>query len=514
MIPRLFAANTVYFGSGGITSLTDAISCTVVEERNGPFELEMVVSTTTPYFDQIELGCLIMAKANHSQDPQIFEIYEISKPINQQVVIRAQHITYRTSFIPVTPFSATGITQTLLQMAVHETESDPFALTSDITNETSNYNQTVPGSLRSRLGGTEGSLLDVFGGEYLWDNFTISLLKERGADNGVQLRLAKNITDLDQTLNVERVVTGALPYWVSEDGMTTLFGNTQYSQSVGDYAYNRTVLLDVSEQFENTPSTSQLDNAAQQYLLKASLASPTNNITVKFVDLADTTEYSNSPLERVNLCDTVEIVYPALGISFKEKAVKLTFDSLAERTLEIEVGDARSSMSETISDLVGDSAAVITIGKKLVSVTQMIDREIGSIKSRVATVEEQSDENAQSIVSLSSTLEQTANGLRLDIDELVQQVDENTTTVNNVNTNITFGNTGITIGRSDSNIRGVFSNTSLDFIDQSDKKVAWLDADDGLGASGISLGDPSDSSKRWEIVPNETADHLYFIRRF
>lgn len=512
MIPVLFPANATTYTTNGLTALVDTISCTVVEERNGPFELEMVVSTTTPYFEQIEVGCLILAKPNHAQGPQAFEIYEISKPINQQVQVRAQHISYRASFIPITPFSETGITNTIAGLFAHSTETNPFTISTDITNEESTYNQTAPGSLRSRLGGTEGSLLDVFGGEYLWDNFTINLLKERGADNGVQLRLAKNVTNLDQTLNLERVITGALPYWISQDGLSTFYGDTQYSENAGDYAYNRTVLLDVSDQFENAPSNDQLNSAAQQFLLQASLATPSNSVDVSFIDLADTAEYSNSPLERVNLCDTVEVVYPALGISFKEKAVKLTFDVLAERTLEVEIGDARSSMSKTLNDLIGDSTAVITIGKKLVSITQVVDRELGSITQRVSSVEEVASDNSTAISNLSTTVSQNDQNVQIAISNIQNTVSEQGDDISELHEYITFDANGVTVGRSDSDIRGVFGNNSLDFIDNTNTILAWLSTQDGLGATELSVGDATTKNKRWRIITSSDGSHLRFTR--
>ena len=513
MIPKLFPATATTFTTNGITLLTDCVSCVVTEERNGPFELEMEVMTSTPYFDSIEVGALIVVNPNHTQTSQAFEIYEISKPIDQKVTVRAQHISYRMSYIPITPFSATGITATIAGLSSNALETDPFTITTTLTNEASTYNQTEPGSLRSRLGGTEGSLLDVFGGEYEWDNFTVKLKAARGADNGVQLRLAKNITELDQDLEFDRVVTGALPYWVSQDGLTSMYGNIQYSATAGDYAYKRTVLFDCSDQFETTPTTSQLDSAAQQFLNQASLATPSNSVSVSFVDLADTAEYSNSALERVNLCDTVEVIYPALGIGYKQKAVKVVFDVLAERTLEVEIGDARSSMAKTLNDLIGDNSEVVSIGKKLISITQLIDRENGAIISRVETVEEKANNNATEINNLATTVQQTAAGIQIDISEIEQQVTDNTTDISEMHTYIDFDASGVTVGKSDSDVRGVFGNSSLDFIDQDNNKLAWLDADDGLGANGISLGDPSDATKRWQIVPNELADHLYFIRR-
>ena len=170
MIARLLDSNATDFTVAGI-SLTDAISCKVTEERNGVFDLEMVVATTTPYYEELEVGKLIIAKPNHTQSLQAFEIYEITRPILQRVTVRAHHISYRQSFIPVKPFSCTGITATLQGLLTNAMESSPFTFTTDITNETSTYNQIAPASMRSRLGGVEGSVLDVFGGEYLWNNY-------------------------------------------------------------------------------------------------------------------------------------------------------------------------------------------------------------------------------------------------------------------------------------------------------------------------------------------------------
>ena len=147
MIPRLLPANTTNFNTAGI-SLTDAISCKVTEERNGVFTLEMVVATTTPYFDQIKEGMLIVAKPNHTQGLQAFEICKVTRPILQRVTIYANHISYKQSFIPVEPFSCTGITATLQGLVSHSLETNPFTFTTTITNTTSTYNQIAPASLR------------------------------------------------------------------------------------------------------------------------------------------------------------------------------------------------------------------------------------------------------------------------------------------------------------------------------------------------------------------------------
>ena len=423
MIPRLLDGSATDFTRIGIP-LTDCISCTVQEERNGVFELTAVVSTTTPYFDTIKVGMLIVAKPNHTQDPQAFEIYEISKPINQQVTIRANHISYRQSFIPVKPFSCTGITATLSGLISNAMESSNFTFSTDISNETSTYNQIEPASMRSRLGGVAGSVLDVFGGEYEWDNFETILHLHRGADNGVQLRLGKNITNLEQTESLERVVTGVLPYWSNSDGTLQYYGDIQYSSAVSDYPTHRTIVLDLSSDFESTPTKSQLNNAGQSYLAQSNLATPNTNVAVQFIDLADTTEYADSPLERVNLCDTVEVIYPALDISYKAKAIKVVFDVLAERTLEVEVGDAKSNISKTIADVVGDIDSHVKLGNKLVTVTQKIDREVGTITSTIGEIEE----DVSGVTDRVTQVEQTTEGISQTVSEHTTQIQTAQTT--------------------------------------------------------------------------------------
>lgn len=560
MIPRLLNADVTDFTQVGIP-LTDTEYCKAKEERNGVFGLELRVATTTPYFEELEVGKIIVAKPNHDQGLQAFEIYEITRPILQRVTVRANHISYRTSFIPVKPFSCTGITKTLNGLITNSMETNPFTFNTTITNEQSTYNQTAPASLRSRLGGTEGSVLDVFGGEYKWDNFTINLLLHRGQDNGVELRVAKNISDLEQTKNLENVVTGALPYWSNEDGTIFYYGDIQYNSAVTDYEYKRTVVLDLSDQFETAPTSSQLNSAAVEYLSQSNLGIPTTNIKLSFVDLADTDEYKDSPLERVNLCDVVNVLYYPLLISFKAKVISLTFDVLAERTLEVEVGDSKSTISKTISDLVGDVSSVVKTGKKLVSVTQKIDREVGSITSTVASVQEQQeqmqdnlestnntittiqenvssvqqttssiqtqvsqtqtdlqnnyatkDELSSSVSSLSTTIQQTASDITLTISDVQDVISSQGQQITTLETYIRATSRGLEISRSSDEVTMVLSNTELGFYNKANTKLAWLDSADGLGASALSIGDATTASNRWRIFTRQSGSHLTFTR--
>lgn len=556
MIPRLLNGSATDFTVAGI-SLTDAISCKVTEERNGVFDLEMVVATTTPYYEELEVGKLIIAKPNHTQSLQAFEIYEITRPILQRVTVRAHHISYRQSFIPVKPFSCTGITETLQGLLTNAMESSPFTFTTDITNETSTYNQIAPSSMRSRLGGVEGSVLDVFGGEYLWNNYQTQLLLHRGADNGVELRVAKNITALEQNTNLESVVTGALPYWANEDETEFFYGDIQYNSAVTDYSNHRTVVLDLSEEFESAPTVNQLNQAGQEYVNQVNLGLPNKNIKVSFIDLADTDEYSGSPLERINLCDTVSVIYTPLNISYKAKVIKLEFDVLAERTLTVEIGEARSTISKTITDLVGDVSSVVKTGKKLVSVTQKIDREVGEVSTTVSSVQEKIDGNEETgyvgliekvsslqetdsqiesrvsatetkfnsyatvdqltsaTTTLSSSITQSAKDITLSINRIDNVVTQQGTKISDLQTYLKMTSRGLELGENGEDASGVvavLTSSELGFWDKANTKLAWLDSADGLGASGLSIGDSTTAEKRWRVFTRQDGSHLTFTR--
>ena len=60
-------------------------------------------------------------------------------------------------------------------------------------------------------------------------------------------------------------------------------------------------------------------------------------------------------LERVLLCDTVNVEFPALGVSATAKCVKTVYDCLLDRYDKAELGDARATIADT---LVEQSAAI------------------------------------------------------------------------------------------------------------------------------------------------------------
>ena len=218
MKPILFPATSTSWTSNGLGALSDAVSCVVVEERNGEYELTMTYPVGGIHFDEIHDRAIIYAIPSPYRTPQPFRIYSIESPLNGIVTIHAHHLSYDLSGIPVEPFTAASCSQALTGLTAHSVVTNPFSVSTD-KSVSATYTLKVPTSFRACLGGQEGSILDVYGkGEYEFDKYSVKLWVNRGSDNGVKIAYGKNLTDFNMEINHESVTTGIYPYWSDFEG--------------------------------------------------------------------------------------------------------------------------------------------------------------------------------------------------------------------------------------------------------------------------------------------------------
>ena len=235
MIPILYPKTETEFTSNGLGALFDVSECSVKEERNGVYELEMQYPVVGIHFNDIELDSLIFAIPSDGEDPQPFQVYNISTPINGTVTINAQHISYRLSFVPIAPTSAVGAADALNSIKQSQIEESGFDVYTDISNTTTKFSRIVPSSFRECIGGTEGSFIDMFGGEIKWDRFTVNLYAHRGTDTGVRIGYSKNISDFTNTESNDNLITAVYPYWYNEETGKMITCGTVYA--IKDFKY-------------------------------------------------------------------------------------------------------------------------------------------------------------------------------------------------------------------------------------------------------------------------------------
>ena len=347
MNPVLYESTESTFETNGLGVLSDTISCQVVEERNGIFEITLEYPLTGIHYQEIKQRRIIFIKPNPYEDPQPFRIYRITKPLSGKITVYAQHISYDLSGVPVSPFSSGSVTGALSGLKTNAAVTNPFSFWTDKTS-TGDFAVTAPTSTRTLLGGSDGSILDVFGGEYKFDRWTVRLYNNRGKNSGVSIRYGKNLMDLQQDENISNVVTGIYPYWLNSEGELTELPE-KIVNAPGTYDFTRISAIDFSGDFEEAPTEEQLRDRAEDYISSNNVGVPTVSITVEFQPLEQTEEYKDiALLERVNLCDTVNVEYSELGVSATAKCVKTTYDALKDKYISIELGDAKTNIADTI----------------------------------------------------------------------------------------------------------------------------------------------------------------------
>ena len=379
VIPILYPSTETAFKSNGLGRLRDCISCHVEEERNGKYECTFIYPITGKMYSQIEIGCYIACTHDDKGDVQAFQIYRKSAPINGQVTFNAHHISYQLSNVIVRPFTAASISEALEGIVSNAVTSCGFTFVTDKTTFAP-FNLEVPRSARAILGGTEGSILDVFGGgEYTFDMFEVKLQQHRGRNRGVTIRYGKNLKDITQVNDGEELHNAVVPFWYGipaqqEEVIPEGEGDEDEEVVVPEVTTEEQpenvlvmcdppvvaaegvtdpvpVILDLSGEFQDQPTPAELRTAAESYLATQSPWIPTENIKVDFIALWQTSQYENvKNLQRLSLCDSVSVIYPALGVQVDDiKIIKVDYDVLLERYNTMELGEPQQSYAGVIT---------------------------------------------------------------------------------------------------------------------------------------------------------------------
>jgi phage minor structural protein len=259
--------------------------------------------------------------------------------------IHAEHTSYQLNYIIVKKITKSGVFPQLIMESIAENDcksSCPFEFTSNIFTTASKTIKTdKPLPFRSIIGGVEGSFIDTFGGELKWERYTVRLLTSRGADRGVRIAYGKNLTGLNYEIDISDVVTGVVAYYSSGDNYVESARRTR----AHTYGFSHDIAVDATSNFNSVPTVSQLNTWADNYLSKQP-AEPKISVDVDFILLGRNGNYQK--LEHVNLCDTVEIIYPPLNLKMSAKVVETVYNVLEDRYNKVTVSNAKRKITDTI----------------------------------------------------------------------------------------------------------------------------------------------------------------------
>ena len=348
MIPILYESSETEFSSNGLGRLRSCISCEVTEERNGVYECVFEYPISGDHYFDIILGRIIAVEHDENGDIQPFDIYSYSKPYDGVVTFYARHISYRQSGIVVSETNIDSLTRALIGLKNNALPSNPFTYDADmIMNRYLPYADGTPRTVKDFLGGGEGSILDIFGGEYEFDKFHVQLWKNRGDLKDITIRYGVNMTEFTDDVDYSESFNACVPYWQKDD--VTVKGDIVVLDNLNFDGRDFCVPLDLSDKFETQPTGEQLEKEGRNYMVNNHTYLPSQNIQVDFISLSDSDEYIQfAGLEKCCLCDSVKVVFPLYDMEGTFKIVKVVWDVLQERYTEMELGNLSISLAQAL----------------------------------------------------------------------------------------------------------------------------------------------------------------------
>lgn len=355
MIPILYEKDETQFANNGLGRLRDCISCVVTEERNGVYECDFEYPTDGVNYDRIQCGRIIAVTHNELGDVQPFDIVSYERPINGVVTFHAVHISYRQTALTVSGTNINSLADAFTMLGNAE-PSNPFNYWTD--KGSTGYlaaGDGVPHSVRSILGGIEGSILDAYGGEYEWDNWTVKLWANRGELKNFTIRYGVNMTDYSEDTDYSDTYNYVIPYWTGQDANgdpLTIIGGRQSSGYPSFNGTDRCIPIDVTEKFDSeggTPTQAQVEAEGLAYIQANQPFLPAQTLKVDFVRISDSPEYAQfKSLQKCKLCDSINVRFSKYNVEGTFKIVKTEYDVLNDRYLTLELGTLSISLATAL----------------------------------------------------------------------------------------------------------------------------------------------------------------------
>ena len=374
MRPILFNKNEQSFNTYGLGEL-NVTKGTVTRERNGNYTLYAEIPVNDPMVSILEKEMKLKADAGLRTKNQTFEISRIVKDSSNIVKIYGQHISHKLEYMALrnatmfngSAYSALGIWKGALIGDLR------FDVWSDIqTVGKGVFDISKMENARQALGGVEGSILDIYGGEYEFDNMTIRLHKQLGRTAQTVLEYGRNILSAESDETIESAYTSVLPFATytpdkpegdtsdnQPDAVTvTLPEDYVDSKYKNLYAHRRIKIVDFSSEFKSDgknkdiPTVEKLRKMATDYMDRNAIGKPKINIKIEYADLARTLDYAdNGWIEELELCDIVPIYYPQIGLTDETaKVTTITYDFVNERNESVEFGDIGTNVRATMQN--------------------------------------------------------------------------------------------------------------------------------------------------------------------
>ncbi|WP_455326371.1 phage tail spike protein [Facklamia languida] len=360
MYAILYPKTETKFNTYGLGVILSSIG-TVTTQRNGVYEIYLEIDQETledHHYDQlIEVGMFLKAKAGIRRGLQNFEINRVVKSDDGKLQVWGEHaLLARLNADNIQPkVGVEGNAEMALTVLSGSLVSGkPFEVKSDITTKNkASWSIDRFNNAKEVLAGKAGSILDVWGGEYEFDNNLITLHKRMGRKAPTALIYGRNITSIKQDERIDSTYTSVYPYavYVAENQVEHIVTIDNFlidSEYVDRYQHRKIKLLNFSDKFKDgeKPTKEKLVSLGQSFIKSNSIGVPNTKLEIEYEDLSRLAEYEEFKfIEELDLCDVVPVFYPKIGVTDQDARItEVVYDFINDKNTKVKIGSiGRSS---------------------------------------------------------------------------------------------------------------------------------------------------------------------------
>ena len=414
MIEVYRSTNTNYQKNGDIT-LTP-LECIFEWGLDGICQIEL----THEYDDlgrwEYLVNDNVIAAPTPYSDKQLFRIYKREKS-DDEVTVYARHIYYDNLgnyLVDVRPTNKNG--QQALDIIFSGTKFTPH---SDITTASTAY-YVRKNIVEAIAGDDENSFINRWGGERLYDNYDVYIMRQIGSDKGVRAEFGHNLEAIEESVSDEDVVTRIIP--VAYNGYV-LEGAKPWvdSPKIGSYAEVKGAVInfdDIKLQEDCSEGETGYANltALRAALVKAcneeykkGIDDPTVNYTVNMVELANTIEYAEyKQLESVEVGDTITCRHKGIKIEVKARCIRIKWNCITKENEEVELGNFLENYFDKASSSIQRATASIEGANSQALAAKEVAEKAAKEATSAQTAAETAQGKAETAAGTASTKAQEA----------------------------------------------------------------------------------------------------------
>ena len=355
---RLFSSDDKTFTTNG-DIVIKPLKAKIHKEDNGSFYLDL--ETSLDYVDDLTANRIVVA--NTPQGSQAFRITNVEQT-RKKIIAKCHHVFYDSNnYLIADSYVVDKNCNDALDHLNNATDNtSPFTTLSDVTRI--NSFRCVRKSLYEAI----QTVLERWGGHLVRDNYTIAIRNAIGKDNGVVVRYAKNLKEINCEYNWDNVVTKLMP--VGKDGLLLdekyVYSNIQY-----DIPYTKCVSFEqnrieeddykdadgnLNEASYNNALMNDLRTQAQDYV--NSNCKPSVNYKLK------------ANLEKItDVGDTIIVKDERLGLDITTNVIAYDYDCILERYTELEFGNFKQKLSNLVDSITSSTQQTIQENNKVIKVT-------------------------------------------------------------------------------------------------------------------------------------------------